>query len=223
MKLFKLSFLIFAISLPSVVNAKSQVNSKSTSVYETSESNLYPFQPYAKGGANLISTPEASFGTNKVQWLLGAGTNYYIDPKWGLFANVEFNQRGRKFLNTTLSSASYIDIPFGVAHEYGDGLWSSASFSTLHAGPYVALPLSDFKYDYPYSAARSVPYKNFYQETPTAKTYGGIYIDNDIMFRTNSSFAPGITTWIKLPLGSAVTGTNTKFYEFGIGFKVGLF
>lgn len=225
MNFIKLLFLVFTI----LISIKSfGEDSKSSSKYSTTnrswQSELYPFAPFVKGGANLLSTPNMNLNANKLQLLIGAGTDIYLDPNWGIFGSVEYNQRGRKFLNTTLSSASYLDVPFGLAIPYGEGFWRTNSLSTFRVGPYVAFPLSNFKYDYPYSAQSSVPYREyFYQPKPDAQAYGGLYIDNDVLFSTASTVAPGLTTWMKLPLGSAVNGTNTRFYEFGIGFKVGVF
>ena len=224
MKFLKVAILILTLSISSLSFADEFQSTTTSSHRNAWESDLYPFQPYLKGGGNVISTPNMNLRTNKFQFLLGVGTDYYLDKNWGVFGGVEYNQRGRKFLNTTLSSASYLDVPFGLTLPYGEGFWRGNSFSTLHVGPYIAFPLSNFKYDYPYSAQSSVPYREYYyQPKPDAQTYGGLYVDNDIMFSTSSTVAPGLTTWMKLPLGSAVNGTNTRFYEFGLGLKVNIF
>lgn len=225
MKLFRTYTLLLMLSMAVTSFAGELDESSSTTSYNrTWKSGLYPLQPYVKGGANLISTPNMNLNANKFQLLLGAGTDYYLDKNWGLFGNVEYTQRGRKFLNTTLTSASYLDVPLGIVLPYEEGFWRSNSFSTFRVGPYIAFPLSNFKYDYPYSAQSSVPYRqDIYQPKPDAQAYGGLYVDNDIMFSTSSTVAPGLTTWMKLPLGSAVNGTNTRFYEFGLGLKVGIF
>lgn len=212
MNTFKIACLIAAFTLPLSVFADSYEYEDSTG-FSSSTMEYTPFQPYIKGGANLISASGNTLANNKMQFLLGAGSDYFFDPNWGLFLQAEFNQRGRTILGSSVSSASFIDVPFGAAYQYGKGLWGANSQSTLRLGSYAALPISDFKYDV----------QNSDNQSRKAKAYAGFYAENDFMFKAGSSLVPGISMWVKLPFSSAVTEATVRYYEVGIGLKLGLF
>lgn len=159
-----------------------------------------------------ISFSEASnYGSDgRAPFLGGLGVDYFFHPVVGAFADLQYTSRGYK-ISSQSSTASFIDIPFGLAFNHGT-IFSKYARSNTRLGGYYAIPAGD------YSGNLALNFSN------KPKGFFGIYLDNESLFNLTEHFALGYTLWVKIGLGSAIDASiESKFTEIGIGFIASFF
>lgn len=201
--------------------------SQGTSTTEFEISNRIGFLPSVKLGANLFSSTsvdknEIITPKNVPQFSGGFGADYFFGKYFGTFTQVDFNQRTYSFLGLIKASASFVDVPFGIALNSGKFLWIDSSRTTSRVGGYIALPMSDFEFD---KNSSSIIFGTDKSLIPLVRsqTYGGLFLETESLFAVSRNLSPGLSAWTKIPLGSSSEGVKSNFYEVGLGLKVGFF
>ncbi len=161
-------------------------------------------------GANILSSFIGNGGTttNRIGFDGGLDLQAYFVEQVGVFVGGHFVTRGFRLVSTETSSASFLDVPFGLAFRRTSALFKDSAEDTLLIGGYVSLPLSDFK-------------------TPTltshtASTSFGLNLGAKTLFKVSGNFSLGFGTWVRFGLTkSMTTGTADKLLEIGIGLAAG--
>lgn len=185
--------------------------------------------PSVRAGMNLFSRASSvdKHGIiepkNKAQFSGGFGADYFFGKYLGTFTQVDFNQRTNNYLGLVRASASYVDVPFGIALNAGEFLWFGSSRTTTRAGSYMALPMTDFECDNKESTKLIFGGDKNLFPFLTSQTYAGLYFEEEVLFAIARNLNFGLSAWAKLPLGSAVKEIRSNFYEAGLGLKVGFF
>lgn len=162
-------------------------------------------------GANLSASLTGNGGTSsRVSFMGGAELYYFFTPHVGIFLGGHYTSRGEKLASSAVASASFVDIPFGIAFRHGTRLFGSTSESQFSLGGFY-----------------SIPFGNLSVTNTQTRSAAGIAIMAQTLFPVGESVALGFGTWAKFGVAEVVTrdvGNNVaggNVQEWGIGLILG--